>query len=39
MKRCVPGKRVWAPLLRTAFRHDMINLINISIREFYYPAV
>jgi hypothetical protein len=28
-----------APILRTAFRHDMINLINIIIRECNYPAV
>jgi hypothetical protein len=28
-----------APLLRTAFRHDMKNLINIIIRECNYPAV
>jgi hypothetical protein len=27
------------PLLRTAFRPDMINLIDVVIREYNYPSV
>jgi hypothetical protein len=33
------GQTWLAPLLSTAFRHDMKNLINIIIRESNYPAV
>jgi hypothetical protein len=37
--RCCCIQRCLAPLLRTAFRPDMINLINVVIREYNYPSV
>jgi hypothetical protein len=33
------GQTCPGPLLRTAFRPGMINLINVVIREYNYPSV